>query len=127
MPPSTICSCKSMSSGRSRPRNSRGIADARAFGRPAIRDIARAMRTAVVVLMSAGLLSLGACRKSTTTTATEEPSSDEAPADDTTEEDVVGSSQVDKQLPQELVAELRLAGDGADGRLLTLAPGFIAT
>ncbi|MFO7565237.1 MAG: hypothetical protein R6X02_21515 [Enhygromyxa sp.] len=32
-----------------------------------------------------------------------------------------------KQLPPELIAELRLQGADANGRLLTLAPGFVAT
>lgn len=36
-------------------------------------------------------------------------------------------AQVGTELPEELVAELRLEGDDIDGRLLTLAPSFIAT
>jgi hypothetical protein len=87
------------------------------------------MRTAVVVLISTGLVTLGACRKSTTPDA-------EAPADPQTtgsasgegsDEAVVGSTELDTQLPAELLGELRRQGDDADGRLLTLAPGFIAT
>lgn len=89
------------------------------------------MRTTVVVLIGAGLLVLGACRKSTTPpdsdNEAEDPASVDAPADDGSEDAVVGSTQLDTQLPSELVAELRLAGSDADGRLLTLAPGFIAT
>lgn len=37
------------------------------------------------------------------------------------------ASFVGRELPGSLVAQLRLEGADADGRLLTLAPGFIAT
>ena len=91
------------------------------------------MRTAVVVLISAGLLVLGGCRKSTTATP-DDATSDDAPDDGgSTDEEadsdgtVVGSTHVDTQLPESLLAELRLAGSDANGRLVTLAPGFIAT
>ena len=39
----------------------------------------------------------------------------------------VAAIEMSKELPAELLAELRLQGDDGDGRLLTLAPGFIAT
>jgi hypothetical protein len=88
-----------------------------------------AMRTAVVVLIGAGLLTLGACRKSTTPddNPPEDPGSVEAPGDDGSDEPLVGSTKLDTQLPEQLVAELHLQGDDADGRLVTLASGFIAT
>ena len=64
------------------------------------------------------------------------PSADGAAADggsvqvdaaaEPTEEGTIGTV-VDKELPKPLLGELRLQGDGGDGRLLTLAPGFIAT
>jgi hypothetical protein len=85
-----------------------------------------AMRTAVVVLTSAGLLTLGACRKSASSPP-EQPGTVDAASDDGDEDAVVGTTQLDTQLPAELVAELRRQGDDADGRLVTLAPGFIAT
>ncbi len=40
---------------------------------------------------------------------------------------VAGPEPLAKQLPPELVAELREQGSDLDGRLLTLASGFIAT
>jgi hypothetical protein len=40
---------------------------------------------------------------------------------------IAAPGQVGTELPEELVAELHRQGDDADGRLLTLAPGFIAT
>jgi hypothetical protein len=92
------------------------------------------MRTAVVVLISTGLLlMLSACPKSTSPDSNppDEPSenaaSDAGDAGDAGDEALVGSSNLDTQLPAELVAELHLQGDDADGRLVTLAPGFIAT
>jgi hypothetical protein len=87
-----------------------------------------AMRTAVAVLISAGLLTLGACRKSSTADVhpSEDPNTVDAASGDI-EDEVVGTSQLDTQLPAELIAELRRQGDDADGRLLTLGPGFIAT
>jgi hypothetical protein len=90
------------------------------------------MRTAVVVLISAGLLSLGACRTSTTDSkATEHPQTGHAPSGtasgEGSDDAIVGSTELGTQLPAELIAELRRQGDDADGRLLTLAPGFIAT
>lgn len=94
------------------------------------------MRTAVVVLISTGLLTLSACGKSTSpdSNAPGKPSenaasddSDDSDDSDGGDEALVGSSNLDTQLPEELVAELRLQGDNADGRLVTLAPGFIAT
>jgi hypothetical protein len=58
------------------------------------------------------------------------PSAGEAAHDRSPEGDdgdrALGES-VGTELPVELVAELRLQGDDADGRLLTLAPGFVAT
>ncbi len=83
------------------------------------------------MLIGAGLLVSSACRKSTTppegdaSTTTSVDASADAGAEDS--DAVVGGTQLDTQLPAELVAELRLAGDDADGRLVTLAPGFIAT
>ena len=59
-----------------------------------------------------------------------EPSSAPASAElSDGDHDVVagGHTIVGRELPGELVAELRLRGDDADGRLLTLAPGFVAT
>lgn len=88
------------------------------------------MRTTAFVLIGAGLLVLGACRKSTTPPGPtpDGPADEAASADDGGSDDaVVGSTELDTQLPAELVAELRLAGSDADGRLVTLAPGFIAT
>jgi hypothetical protein len=90
------------------------------------------MRTAVVVLISAGLLTLGACRKSTTSDdkPPEDPGSVDAAQDgdgDGSDEALVGPTKLDTQLPEPLVAELHLQGADADGRLVTLAPGFIAT
>jgi hypothetical protein len=87
------------------------------------------MRTTVVTLIGVGLLASSACRKSTTPPdAGSESTTADAPADDGEGEgEVVGSTQLDTTLPDELVAELRLAGADANGRLLTLAPGFIAT
>lgn len=93
-----------------------------------------AMRTAVVVLIGAGLLTLGACRKSTTPDghAPEDPGSVDAAGDDGDDGDdgdeaLVGTTKLDTELPEPLVAELHLQGADADGRLVTLAPGFIAT
>lgn len=91
-----------------------------------------AMRTAVVVLIGAGLLTLPACRKSTTPDghAPEDPNGVDTPSDDDGDDGddaVVGSTKLDTQLPESLVAELHLQGADADGRLVTLAPGFIAT
>ena len=40
---------------------------------------------------------------------------------------ITAHQQVGSELPAELVAELQRQGDDANGRLLTLAPGFIAT
>jgi hypothetical protein len=40
---------------------------------------------------------------------------------------ITAHGQVGTELPEALVAELHRQGDDADGRLLTLAPGFIAT
>lgn len=61
-----------------------------------------------------------------------EPDSDpattgsDAPASEPSNGDpVIGSTS--KELPPELIAELRLQGADTNGRLLTLAPGFIAT
>lgn len=87
-----------------------------------------AMRTTVVVLIVAGLLTQAACRKSTTPDGNPpaDPEGD-VPGDDGNDEALVGSTKLDTQLPEALVAELHLQGDDADGRLVTLAPGFIAT
>jgi hypothetical protein len=85
-----------------------------------------AMRTAVVMLTSAGLLTLGACRTSTSEPP-EHPGTVDAASGEDGDDAVVGAPQLDKQLPAELVAELRRQGDDANGRLVTLAPGFIAT
>jgi hypothetical protein len=88
------------------------------------------MRTAVLVLIGAGLLTQTACRKSTSSGG----NPPQAPAgvgaaqgDGAGDEALVGSTTLDTQLPTELVAELHLRGADADGRLVTLAPGFIAT
>jgi hypothetical protein len=88
-----------------------------------------AMRTAVAVLTCAGLLTLGGCRKSTAPdpAAPEDPGTLDAAGDTDDDDAVVGRPQLDTQLPEPLIAELRRQGDDADGRLLTLAPGFIAT
>ncbi|WP_106094564.1 hypothetical protein [Enhygromyxa salina] len=40
---------------------------------------------------------------------------------------IAAHEHVGTELPQELIAELRQQGDDANGRLLTLAPGFVAT
>ncbi|KIG17706.1 hypothetical protein DB30_02981 [Enhygromyxa salina] len=40
---------------------------------------------------------------------------------------IAAHEQVGTELPTELIAELRQQGDDANGRLLTLAPGFVAT
>lgn len=40
---------------------------------------------------------------------------------------ITSHEQVGTELPEALVAELRRQGDDSHGRLLTLAPGFIAT
>jgi hypothetical protein len=92
------------------------------------------MRTTAVVLIGIGLLTQGACRKTTTPDgdAPEDPAGVDAPQDDANndangEEALVGSTKLDTQLPEALIAELHLQGDDADGRLVTLAPGFIAT
>lgn len=102
------------------------------FRTPGDPGYSMAMRTAVVVLIGAGLLTLGACRKSTT--SPDSPPDDsghvDAPNDtasDGSDDALVGSTKLDTELPEALLAELRLQGADADGRLVTLAPGFIAT
>lgn len=77
-------------------------------------------------------LTLGACTKANQP-ASSEPGSEQATPSDAsvTDEpasgDIAGSGPVGKELPPELVGDLRLQGSDADGRLLTLASGFIAT
>lgn len=65
---------------------------------------------------------------------TREPSSTSETRDAAASESAIGSSDgvvesgtVGKALPPELIAELRRQGDDANGRLLTLAEGFVAT
>ena len=100
--------------------------------RPAasIRAIAWAMRRRLVLGLPLSLLGvwLGCAEPAATTepeAAVRAPSEGEAPTG------IAGAGPILTELPNELVAELRLAGTGtgtgADGRLLTLAAGFIAT
>jgi len=58
--------------------------------------------------------------------ATSDPASNDS-AIEPSSDGVVQSGTVGKALPPELIAELRLQGDDANGRLLTLAEGFVAT
>lgn len=88
------------------------------------------MRTPLAVFPCVLALSIAACTKSSADT--NEPPAESGEVEDEqpgeAEGDVVGSSaSVGTKLPLELVAELRLQGADADGRLVTLAPGFIAT
>jgi hypothetical protein len=61
----------------------------------------------------------------TPTETTDTTQSDAAPIESS--DGVVEGGTVGKELPPELVAELRLQGADANGRLLTLASGFVAT
>ncbi|PRP89880.1 hypothetical protein ENSA5_69860 [Enhygromyxa salina] len=90
------------------------------------------MRTALVALTHACVLA-AACAGSPSSESSRDPASDGAATDKgeggaSAEVETVGEhEQVGKELPSDLVAELRMQGADADGRLLTLAPGFIAT
>lgn len=77
-------------------------------------------------LVGSGLV-LGACAGADANDP-DEPSTDPSPAVAEPDGDgAIGAIEIRRELPVELIAELRLQGDDADGRLLTLAPGFIAT
>jgi hypothetical protein len=73
-------------------------------------------------------LALAAC-------ATATPADPQAPSTATADADAneradggaISGASISSELPVELVADLRLQGADADGRLLTLAPSFIAT
>lgn len=56
---------------------------------------------------------------------TEAGTSEQVAADDG--EAIAATDPVGTELPPELVAELRMQGSDENGRLLTLAPGFVAT
>ena len=86
--------------------------------------IARALPGCVLLLA----LALVGCERSGASTSPDDSgagSSDDA--SEGTGSTVAGPAIVGKELPPELLAELRLRGDDPDGRLVTLAPGFIAT
>jgi hypothetical protein len=70
---------------------------------------------------------LGACSTADSASPREpdSPASANAAASEPSDDGVIGTTS--KELPPELLAELRLRGDDVDGRLLTLAPGFVAT
>jgi hypothetical protein len=71
---------------------------------------------------------LGACSTADKSSSNEPDSptpTSSAASGEASEDYVIGTTS--KQLPPELLAELRLRGDDVDGRLLTLAPGFVAT
>jgi hypothetical protein len=81
---------------------------------------------AVLVLVSA--LGLFACAKPSP--ATEPDAAVQAAASagaGASDPDIGGLGSIQTELPAELTGDLRLQGAAADGRLLTLAPGFIAT
>lgn len=69
---------------------------------------------------------LGACSKAEQNDSREPASDRQSDASEPGDGDgVIGATS--KELPPELVAELRLQGADADGRLLTLGPSFMAT
>ena len=91
------------------------------------------MRIPRALLGCVFLLGLGGCERAD---ASNDPSAGESAAaaedgEDTgragTEATAATPVTVTKELPPELIAELRLRGDSSDGRLVTLAAGFIAT
>lgn len=53
--------------------------------------------------------------------------SESTDADTDTSDKAIAAARDGKQLPESLLAELRQQGADTNGRLLTLAPGFIAT
>jgi len=75
-------------------------------------------------------LALAACAQATPADPQAPSSADTNTNTDASEraggDGVIGAS-IANELPVELVADLRLQGADADGRLLTLAPSFIAT
>jgi hypothetical protein len=78
----------------------------------------------------ASVLMLGACagnKQANTSEPTETTTASDPAPTDTPNDGIVEGGTVGKELPPELVAELRLEGADANGRLLTLAPGFVAT
>jgi hypothetical protein len=82
------------------------------------------------VLLGVLVIGLGplACTKPTPATEPDAAVRDAAAAGSgASEADIGGLGSTRTELPSELLAELRLRGSGADGRLLTLAPSFIAT
>jgi hypothetical protein len=88
------------------------------------------MRTAVMLFAVAAL---AACNKASDESSNAPQPSASTGADgdadthDDAADDALSTIETGKQLPEPLLAELRLRGSDADGRLLTLAPGFIAT
>ncbi len=86
----------------------------------------RSLRLALI----ACTLALGACTTGDQPSS-REPSSEaeatDASAGEPSTKGGAGVGSVGNELPPELVADLRMQGSDADGRLLTLASGFIAT
>lgn len=78
----------------------------------------------------ASVLALAGCtgpKQATTHEPSEQPREHSEAASESAGDGVVAGGTVGKELPPELVAELRLEGADANGRLLTLASGFVAT
>jgi hypothetical protein len=87
-------------------------------------------RSPRVVSILACTLALGACVGSKQADSSEpspENREGEATTSEPTSDGVVEAATAGKELPAELVAELRRQGDDVDGRLVTLATGFMAT
>ena len=85
----------------------------------------------LLVPLLASLLVGSGCDKSKggeAVSETPEPSADDASGPVSAEGDAPGEGTVaSRELPPELIAELRLEGDDGEGRLLTLGSAFIAT
>jgi hypothetical protein len=78
----------------------------------------------------ASTVALGACagsKQAETSEPTETTTASATTPSESPNGGVVEGGTVGKELPPELVAELRLQGADTNGRLLTLAPGFVAT
>lgn len=96
------------------------------------------MRIALVALAHVCVLAAAACTGASASTESPDDAASEGAAGEGEGEGegegagagagAIGEGEsVGKELPTELVAELRMQGAGTDGRLLTLAPGFMAT
>jgi hypothetical protein len=78
----------------------------------------------------AGTLALGSCvsaKQDDSHEPSETPPTSDPALIEPSNDGLVQSGMLGKELPPELVAELRLRDDDANGRLLTLAAGFVAT